>query len=59
MLRTFNPESKVRFLMGELKIYGYITAGVCKTSLLYQIAVLDFGVGELESLCAQQKLLGV
>lgn len=50
---------RVRFdsLWGNLKYNGYITAGVCKTSLLYQIAILDFGVGEFKSLCAHQKAL--
>jgi hypothetical protein len=34
------------------KYNGYITSADCKSALLYQIDVMDFGVGEFESLCA-------
>jgi hypothetical protein len=37
--------------MGEQN-NGYITSADCKSALLYQIDVMDFGVGEFESLCA-------
>lgn len=37
---------------GGTKYNGYITSADCKSALLYQIDVMDFGVGEFESLCA-------